>query len=462
MTLDRESNNANPINRRAFFRKSARIAAGGTLGAMAATALSSKRVLGANERIPIGLVGCGGRGSYVTRNMLSHGFEVVWLCDVKPNKLDEAGEFIAQGQDGRIPKKTANMQEVFDANDIVAVVVATPDHWHAPAAIRGLQADKDVYVEKPHAHNIWESQQMIKAARKYDRILQVGTQNRSAAYNKAARELIASGELGSIPLVKTYGLEPGGKFKLAPPSDPPKGFDWDAWLGAALERPYCSTIADGGWHQFWDFSGGDIVDDGVHQIDLTLMALGDPGLPKSVSCAGGKLAYPDSDSETPDVQIVTYEFDTFVMTFEMTNYPRYMEKTTSTIRRNDLFPYWTQNATRIEFYGTDYMMTLGRHGGGWQITEAGGRVHKEMYGRFPDDEHQINFAEAVKSHKPPNADVEIAHNACVMCHLGNIAYRLGNVKLKFDPQPQRFIDNDEANTLLKRTYREKYAIPENV
>ena len=137
-------------------------------------------------------------------------------------------------------------------------------------------------------------------------------------------------------------------------------------------------------------------------------------------------------------------------------------KTTTTIRRKDLFPNWSQNATRIELYGTRKMMTIGRHGGGWQVTGPGLEVVDQMYGRFPDDEHQENFVQSVKGQQTPNAHIGVAHNACVMCHLGNIAHRVGNLKLQFDPNTQRFTDNDEANALLKRTYREKYAIPEVV
>jgi len=273
---------------------------------------------------------------------------------------------------------------------------------------------------------------------------------------------VRAGEIGDVHLVKTYGLEPGGPFRLGKAGTPPAGFNWDAWLGPAPERPYHKDIFGGGWHHFWDFSGGDLVDDGVHQIDLTMMVLGDPGLPKTVSCAGGRLAHAGDDAEVPDVQVVTYEFDEFVMTFELTNYPRYMEKTTSTIRRNDLFPYWTQNATRIELYGTKYMMTVGRHGGGWQVTRSGGKVVDEMYGRFPDEEHQQNFIACVKTRTRPNADVATAHAGCTLAHLGNIAHRVGNQKLRFDAETQQFVDHAEANALLKRMYRPEYAVPEQV
>ena len=158
------------------------------------------------------------------------------------------------------------------------------------------------------------------------------------------------------------------------------------------------------------------------------------------------MAHKGDDAETPDLQVITFEFDDFIMTFELTGYPKYMRKTTGTIRRNDEFPYWTQNATRIELYGSERMMTVGRHGGGWQVTTSGGKVVEQMYGRFPDAPHQQNFIECVKTRKPSNADVEILHDSCSLVHLGNIAHRVGNRSLRFDAATEQFVGNAEATS----------------
>ncbi|HUW19088.1 MAG TPA: Gfo/Idh/MocA family oxidoreductase [Sedimentisphaerales bacterium] len=440
------------ITRRSFLLKSGRGLAGLALGAT---------VFGANERINVALVGCGGRGSYLARGMAECGAEITYLCDLQPERLEKTAGFLAEVQP-RKPKMVKEMRTVFDAKDVDAVIVATPDHWHAPATILACQAGKDVYVEKPPSHTIWEARKMIEAARKYKRIVQAGTQNRSAPYNLAACEYVKSGKLGGIHLVKVYNLKSGGPFYLGDNGTPPAGFDWDVWLGGAPLRPYHQDILRAGWHKFWDFSGGDMADDGIHQIDLALMLMGDPKMPAAASCSGGRLHHKGDDAEVPDVQIVTYDFDGFVMTFELTGYPRYMEKTTGTIRRNDLFPYWTQNATRVELYGSELMMTVGRHGGGWQVTTSGGRVVDQMYGRPSDAEHEKNFLECVKSRQRPSADVEIIHTASTMVHLGNIAYRVGNQKLRFDAKTERFIGSDEANKLVKGRYRNKYQVPERV
>jgi predicted dehydrogenase len=417
--------------------------------------------MGANERANVALIGCGGRGSYLARGMAECGAQISYLCDLHEGRLEKTKQFLADVHN-RKPKTVKDMQRIFEDKDVDAVIVATPDHWHAPATILACQAGKDVYVEKPHSHTVWEARKMIEAARKYKRIVQVGTQNRSAPYNFAARDYVKSGKLGGIHLVKVYNLKPGGPFHLGETGSSPQGFDWDAWLGGAPFRPYHQNIFSRGWHKFWDFSGGDISDDGIHQIDLAMMLMGDPRMPTAVSCSGGRLHHKGDDAEVPDVQIVTYEFNGFVMTFELTGYPRYMRKTTGTIRRSNKFPYWTQNATRVELYGSEMMMTIGRHGGGWQVTTSGGKVVEQMYGRPSDAEHEKNFLECVKSRKRPNADVEIIHPACTMVHLGNISYRVGNQKLRFDAKIERFIGNDEANKLVKGRYRKKYEVPEQV
>ena len=449
------------ITRKSFLSKSGKGLAGTALGGLAWSGLSPARVLGANERVSVALIGCGGRGKLVTRHFIDQGAAITYVCDLHEERLEEAAGLVAELQ-GRRPKKTKDMHEVFDAKGIDAVLIGTPDHWHGPMSILACQAGKDVYVEKPHAHNIWESRKMVEAARKYERILQVGTQNRSAAYNHAAREYVKSGQLGEIHLVKVYNLKSEKTLHLGQTDPPPKGFNWDAWLGPAPQRPYHSNIFRSGWHHFWDFSGGDLADDGIHQLDLAMMLLGNPGLPVAVSCSGGRFHYRDDDSEVPDLQIAAFDFEGLIMTLEHTNYPRYMRKTTGTIRRKDEFPYWTQNATRVELYGSELMMTVGRHGGGWQVVTSGGKVVEQMYGRPADTPHVQDFLECVKSRKRSNADIEIAHPAGTMMHMANIAHRVGNVKLRVDTGAERFIDSTEANRLVKRTYRKGYEVPERV
>jgi len=444
------------LNRRQFVKQSVGI----SLGAVTLST-AARPVLGANDRVNLALIGCGGRGRALVRGFIDCGARITHLCDLNEQRLETLAKELASVQN-HTPKKLSRMEQVFDTREVDAVVVATPDHWHAPASILACQAGKDVYVEKPPSHNIWETQKMLEAARKYRRVVQVGTQNRSAPYNRAALEYIRSGKLGGIHIVKVYNLKSGGAFHLGDAGTTSAGFDWDAWLGPAPARPYHQHLFHGGWHKFWDFSGGDLADDGIHQLDLATMLMGDPGLPQAVSCSGGRLAHPDDEGEVPDVQIASFDFADFVMTFELSGYPRYMQKTTGTIRRNDEFPYWTQNATRIELYGSDLMMTVGRHGGGWIVTTSGGKIVEKNYGRPPDQHHETNFLECIKTRERPNADIETLFASTAMVHMANIAHRVGNEKLGFDAATKRFTDSADANELLKRTYRPKYRIPDRV
>jgi len=447
--------------RRDFLLRTAKGVAGVTLGGAALSVWPTGRVLGANERVQLALIGCGGRGSYLARFMIEQGAEIVTLCDLKESEMRQVSSFLSDLQKKK-PRFQKRAERVLEDKEIDAVIVATPDHWHAPMAILACQAGKDVYVEKPNAHNIWESRKTVEAAEKYDRIVQVGTQNRSGAYNLKALEYVKSGKLGDIRLVKVYNLKPGGPFSAGKPRAPETGFDWDTWLGPAPKRDYYPSIWNGGWHHYWDYSGGDLADDAAHQVDLALMLMGDPGAPKAVSSTGGRLQYKNDDSEVPDLLVSSFEFDEFVMTLEHSNYPRYMEKTTGTIRRNDDFPYWTQNATRIELYGSELLMTVGRHGGGWQVAMSGGRVVEQRYGRPCDGEHVENFLDCVKSRQRPNGDIRTIHPSCCLLHLANIAHRVGNKTVWFDPANERCVDDKEANALIRREYRKQFEVPDKI
>jgi predicted dehydrogenase len=309
---------------------------------------------------------------------------------------------------------------------------------------------------------MWESGKMVEAAAKYRRIVQVGTQNRSTAYNLRAREIVQSGQLGAIGLVKVFNLKNGAPFKLGDPGQQPAGFDWDRWLGRAAWRPYHQRIWRGGWHWHWDYCGGDMTDDGIHQIDLALMVMGDPGLPKSVRALGGRyVTHKQDDAEVPDVLNIAWEFPTFAMTFDMSQYPAYMEKSSDVLRKKHLVSDWKQNATRIEIYGQEQLMILGRHGGGLVVEKGSSQVVEKVHGQAGDVEHYRNFIACVKSRKAPNADIAVAHASNLIAHMGNIAHRVGNAALTYDAAANAF-DNPAATALVKAAYRSGYEIPDVV
>lgn len=444
------------IHRRDFMAAAAQMTAGSVIGSR----LIPSTVLGANDRVNVALIGCGGRGRYVARGLIEQGARLVHVCDVNPGKMDGLVSFLSDVQVEK-PKTSKDMRKVFEDKHVDAVAIVTPDHWHAIASVWACQAGKDVYVEKPHAHSIVESRKMIEASERYERIIQVGTQNRSAPYIQAAKEYVQSGKLGKIGLVHVYNLKAGKPFMLGVQGKAPAGLDWDMWLGPAPKRSYYERIIKHGWLNFWDYCNGDLSDDGVHQFDLALKIVGDPDGPEIVSSTGGRLIHND-DAETPDVQTAQYTFEGFVLTFEMTNYPRYMRKTTTTIRRNDEFPYWTQNSTRVEIYGSDLLMTVGRMGGGWQVVTSGGKVVEQMYGRVPDAPHYENFLECVRSRKRPNADIRVAHKALSNVILAVIAHRVGNRTVHFDWKKEQFIEDDAANKFMKTQGRGEYRMPEKI
>jgi predicted dehydrogenase len=357
------------------------------------------------------------------------------------------------------------MREIFDDTDVDGVVVGTPEHWHALATVWACQAGKDVYVEKCPTLTVWEGRKMTEAAAKYERVVQIGTQNRSAPYALSAREYIRSGKLGRVVHVKVFNMLGGGPWKPLPDSDPPKELDWDTWLGPAPWVPYNpgrhNQGGARGWGNWWAYSGCPLSDDGSHNLDLARLAIGDPPHPTAVYSAGGRIAFKDR-RETPDMLATTYDFGDFTMTVECTTFTPYTKKSGGDVRNHDTFPYWPQNATRIEIYGTKRMMYLGRHGGGWQVMEGNAKVVASEYGRFPDAPHQRNFIACIRSRKQPNGDPEQGHRSATLVHLANVAHRVGNTCLRFDGKTERFRDSDAANELLKPAYRKHYRIPEEV
>ena len=448
------------ITRRAFVASS-------TSGAATLVLSSAATAKPASAKVVLALIGAGGRGVGVALDFASRkDAEVACVCDLHEERLARAVKAIATRQ-GKAPKTLKEMRRVFDDKAIDAVIIATPDHWHAPASILACQAGKDVYVEKPPSHNIWEGRKMVQAARKYDRVVQVGTQNRSSPYNLAARDYIKSGKLGEIHLVKVFNLKSGSPFRLGANDKPPTGFDWEAWLGPAPSRPHNARLFHGGWHQFWTYSGGDLADDGIHQIDLAMMLLGDPGLPRAVHCSAGRFAHKD-DGEVPDTQVITYEFPKLLLTFELTGWPPYMDKIAGDIRTGSEFPFWPQCATRIELYGSQGLMYIGPHGGGWQVfgrakrQSRPGELIEQLHGRPGDAPHEQDFIDCIKSRKRANADVEIGHRSASLVHLGNIAHRTGNQRLEFDAKSETFVASDVANRLLRRHNQTKYSVVDEV
>ncbi len=466
---------ANPMARREFLAGSARTAAGLCLGAAGARLLAGSAA-GAetapqsagrgparspNEKVVLGIIGTGGRGSGVIMGLASQpNVEVAYVCDAHRDRgLDVLRNL--QKKYGYTPRKVEDLRRVLEDRHVDAVLVSTPEHWHALATIWACQAGKDVYVEKNISMTPWEGRKMVEAARHYGRVVQCGTQNRSAPYAFSAREFIRSGKLGKIVHVKVYNMLPGpSKWAPQPDAPCPASLNWDLWQGPAKAQPF-NPGRFGGWGSWWDYGGGTLSGDASHQLDLTRMVLGDPPHPRAVYCKGGRFAY-DDHREIPDMQAITYDFGDFIMTCENGDFTPYLAKIPQDVREGDKFPVWPQTSTRVEIYGTKAMMYLGRHGGGWQVLVGGMKVTDFEYGRFPDRYHQPNFIECIRSRKLPNADVEQGHLSACLVHLGNLSYRVGNQYLLFDGQTEKFLNCDAANALLRPEYRKDFRIPDTV
>jgi predicted dehydrogenase len=440
------------VSRRSF------VAMAGAPALLAAQAAPRRSPSG---KVVLALIGAGGRGSVLGGNFAKvENAEFKYVCEVNDQKGAEVIKTMTAIR-GVAPQRVMDMRRVFDDKDVDGVVVATPEHWHALATVWACQAGKDVYVEKSPSLSVWEGRKMIEASQKYKRIVQVGFENRSGPYSATARDYIKSGKLGKVRLVKVYNLlQGGGPFKEDPPSPVPAGVDWDLFQGPAQERPFSMTRLKRSWGQYWDYSGGELSDDASHQLDLARMALGDPPHPKSVYCTGGRLNYNDH-RETPDLQVITYDYGDFEMTCESGTGQPYMRKFSNEVRTGTKWPYWPQSSCRIEIFGSERLMFLGRHGCGWQVFEADGKIVDQDKGYFPDKWHQPNFVDCIRSRNAPNADIGICHYSACLVHLGNTAYRVGKRHLEFNGTTETFNDA-AANALLKPVYRKQYRIPDVV
>jgi predicted dehydrogenase len=411
----------------------------------------------ANDKVVLALIGAGGRGSQVILSLQQSaaGVEVKYVCDVDDERGGGVIKELAKRQ-GYEPKRESDMRKVFDDKDVDAVVITTPEHWHALATVWACQAGKDVYVEKNVCLTGEEGRKMTEAAAGNKRIVQCGTQNRSAAYAWSAREYIASGKLGAIVTVKAYCMLPGAiEWIMKPDSPVPAGLDWDKWLGPAAAIPY-NVSRHKAWYDWWAYSGGGaMAGDASHVIDLARIALGDPGLPQAVFCAGGRVIFNDQ-REIPDNQTVVFDMETYPLSLESSQYGNYLYKTPQEVRYSDKFPLWSSNATRIEIYGTNGLMFLGRHGGGWQVFGKDWELLAQDTGYFPDEAHHRNFIDCIRSRKTPNAPLDQGVLSATMINLANLSYRSGKNLLRIHTETGAILENAQAAVLDKRSYRDGY------
>ncbi len=439
------------INRRVFLQ-------GSSAAVVGTSTMQRGKVRSANDKVVLGLMGCGGRGVRLLHFLLQRDdVAIKYLCDANTRQFARALEELDSAGVPRA-KTVTDFREMLDDPEVDALFNVTPDHWHALGTVMACQAGKDVYVEKPLAVDINEGRKMIEAARKYDRVVQVGTQTRSASYVHEAREYIQSGGLGDVYIVRVCNMMQHPARPKGPERTVPEGLDWDLWCGPAPLFPYSPG---GWWFERWDFSCGGIFGDAIHQLDLARMMLS-LECPSAVSQVGGVHHFTDG-REIPDTQVATYEFGDITMVFEAGLWMPYMKKIPNSIRDSDQLPEWRFCSTHVEILGTEAMMFFGRQGGGWQVfDENNTEPIVTTYGRQADQEHIANFIECMRTRKKPIADIEEGHRSTLLAHLANTSYRVGNQRLLFDSQTERYTNCEEANQFLKRSYREPWVLKDEV
>ncbi len=422
--------------------------------ALAGAALSplfyqqAKAGISANDKIGVALIGCNGMGQYNLKDHLRiPEVECIAMCDVDENVLNERAKEIT-GITGKMPTLYKDYRKIIDDKNINVVIIGTPDSWHCLPTVHACEAGKDVYVEKPLANSIGEIQVMLKAARKYNRVVQVGQQQRSGQHWQDCVAMVKSGKLGTIRKIKTWGYFDYGKARpKVADSESPAGVDYDMWLGPSPKHAFNKNRFHGSWRFFWEQGGGLLTDWGVHLLDIPLWAMG-VTIPKSVMASGGIYSYGDNATETADTQNVLYDFGNFTLEWDHAG-----GISKGIYGRN----------YGVAFIGNNGTLIVNREG--WEVIpeESEGKPKTELITLQPADKqdhfkHVQNFIECIKSRNRPACDIEFGHNAAFLAHAGNIAYRTGN-KLQWDTASNKFTGDSKANALLKPEYRGPWKFP---
>jgi predicted dehydrogenase len=436
--------NQQNISRRSFLK---------TTGAVAAVSFAAPFILpasakGANDRINVAVIGVNGRGKgHIEDYMKLENVQVLTLCDPDMVVLKQRQQEFKTAYDKKV-KLEQDLRKVYEDKDIDAVSIATCNHWHALATIWACQAGKDVYVEKPGSHNIWEGRKMVEAATKYDRIVQHGVQLRSSVALREAVQHLRDGLIGDVYLARGLVFRWRGDIGNKGFEPVPEGLDYNLWLGPAQERPFTRNLVHYNWHWHWDFGNGDVGNQGIHETDMCMWGL-DVGLPSKITAMGGKFLFDDC-KETPEVLSSSYL------------YPDQKKMIQFEVR------HWNTNSedgVKVGniFYGRKGYMLIKGYSTYETYLNVGDGKYEPGPTRSEGGDHFANFINAVRAHDKSllNGPVETAHLSSALAHLGNISYRLGRT-LEFDPTSERFVNDDEADVMLKRKYRAPFVVPEQI
>ncbi len=404
-----------------------------------------------NDRISVCVMGLRGRGGSLLSTFASlPEVDVTYVCDIDERVLQSQAEKLAD-KTGRRPQRIKDYRKALDDKMVDALVIGTPDHWHALPTIHACQAGKDVYVEKPDSHNIMEGRTMVAAVRKYGRVVQLGTQGRSGEMQCSAMEYIAAGHLGKVRFAKAWESSRQGNIGHPPDSDPPPGVDYDMWLGPAPKRPFNIRRFHGSWRWFFDYGTGDLGNDGVHLLDFARWGLETAvaaegkdisSIPRAVSSHGGKYYFDDAQ-EWPDTLMVTYDFSGYLLTYELRIWSPYAMH---------------GEAEGAAIYGDNGYVTLSHDR--WRAFDSKGKQLSEQTGDFNNAGHAQDFVDCMRTRTRPVADLEtVGHPSSLLCHLGNAAWRAGRT-LHFDAEEYTFVGDEDASQYLTRPeYRKPWVLP---
>jgi predicted dehydrogenase len=413
------------MNRR-YFLKTAALA--GASAALAPRVHSAS----ANDKIVLAVMGTNGRGSdHVKGFMAQPNVEIAYVCDVDDRAIAKGIKLTPEGK--REPKGIKDFRTALDDKSVDALVVAAPDHWHAPATILACSAGKHVYVEKPASHNPQEGEWMVQAARKHNRVVQVGTQRRSMPGVLEALEHLRSGAIGRVLLSRGWYNNSRPSIGHGRSAPVPQWLDYSLWQGPAPERPFRDNVIHYNWHWFWHWGTGELGNNGIHSLDICRMGLG-VDYPLRVTSGGGKYRY-DDDQETPDTHMVTYDFGDKSIVWEGRSWHRHG---------------FDNSAFGIAFYGENGTILI--DGSNYRILDPRDKEISKGSGSGSDTPHLRNFLDCIRNGKRPNADIEEGHKSTLLCHLGNIAYRTSHA-LVLDPKTHHIVDDRKAQALWKRDYR---------
>lgn len=419
------------LARREFLKQSATAAV--VIGAATYNQPSRARAAGPNEKVRVGVMGLSRGKSLVGTFAASPNAEVAYVCDVDAKRLAAGGSYAVEKSGGRTPELVTDFRKILDDKNIDALVIAAPDHWHAPATILACNAGKHVYCEKPASHNPQEGEWQLEAARKHNRTVQLGTQRRSyPAYIEGIAKL-HGGLIGKPILARAHYYNPRPSIGVGKPAPVPEGFDYSLWQGPAPEREFRDNYLHYNWHWFWHWGTAELGNNGVHLIDICRWGL-QVEHPTKVSCVGGRYRFQD-DQQTPDTSMTTYEFGDRSISWEQRSFYKPIEE--------------EKESYEVAFYGDKGTLVIG--GTKWQAFDPNGKVIEEATYKMGDDPHIENFIACLRDGKRPNADIEIGHRSTMLCHLGNISWRTGKT-LHLDPTTHKPTDKD-ALALWGREYR---------